>query len=870
MNYFLLIVLGAIMLFTPYLRGLFFDSDFYLVALVVMACFLVWLTASLITKKKLTGTYFTIFLVPFMFVLAFITAESPAHNFDNLFRWIAYACFFVMIVEMRKERKINKRLPYIFLVTGIAIAIFSYFGYLGGIPYKDIIVSDRLSGPFQYPNTFAAVMGAYWLYSLIMTIRTSLRAEPGAGKYLYSASLVLFGTTFFLAFSRGALIALPIAWFIGLVLLRTKEQFKYIIYTLLSGVLSILAMVMSDGQAWLALLVLIASSAVPAVVELFWSKRDTSDSLKHAQLDRHGRWLIPAVILVVGVLLVLDLFNQGLVYRVLPASMQQMVSNINLETGSALGRMGMYDDAWEISLDYPILGAGGEGWRVLYGQYQTEPYLSNEIHNGYLEMLLNIGFLGFAVFLLVFGFFAVILFRERSGKEFNAEKIAVTAAISGLAIIFIHAFLDFDFSYGTFWFIALWLLAMSVPVEGLRWTRAAQLMNKLGKAGPIAGKAAVTLFVLVVFIFNIRVMAASSQTKISSAMSVDQVVDRFESAHALNPYNVNYGISLASIYTQFYMYTGDEAIKQQVVEVLDKVVRMEPNNAKVKYSAGEMYLRLGDWERAVAYMDEALSMERFNVQFYNGLIPLKQQLGQIHADDEMLSKQYYQAAIDDYEKYLAWYEEFRDVYIPDKRTITITREAHIAAAKSYAELGFPEQAMAILQPFHPVLDEGIWDTETEQLLVDTFDILTLPQVLQQYNDRVMILSVRGSATRRISEEALEILKGMNSSIELVEDHGSYIAVIYEGKIIEEYMNNSGDVTLTHEQANAAFKKLIGSRRVEIYSAGKEFGDRSSIKIDGIEYSRNKRGLNIAVFDKEMTVIGTEYFDTHVSDVRVTK
>lgn len=867
MSYVLLIVLGTVLFFTPYFRGLFFDSDFYWVSLVVMACFLAWAVYAYIKKKTVTGIYGVIFLIPVMYVLAFLTAESTSYNFDNLFRWLAYACFFVMIVEMRKDIKVAKWIPNVFQVTGIAIALFSFLGYLGWIEYKDIVLSDRLSGPFQYPNTFAAVMGTYWLYSLMMTIRNSADLKE---KILYSVSLVLFGTTFLLSFSRGALIVLPVAWFIGLILLGSKAQWMLILYTVLSVLLSVLTMVLADGNAWLALLLLILCSVVPAAVTFWLSKRGAEESLKVKFLEKHGRWLTPVAILVIGALLVLDLLNQGLVYRVLPDSLQKQVSSINLETGSVLGRMSFYEDALCISQHYPLLGAGGEGWRILYAQYQTEPYLSNEIHNGYLEVLLNIGIIGSAVFLIVFALLMIAMFKGRARQDSTNGKVAITGMISGAIMLFIHAFLDFNFSFGSYWFILLWLLAMAVPVEGKLFNlKLKPGSDQVSKDVALGCKIAIVLLVLVGVFFNARVYAASTKAKINNRMTIHEVVDRFESAFGLNPYNVTYGMNLASLYAQWYANTQDESMKQKAIDIINKVIKLEPNNSRVLYSAGEIYLRWMDWDQAIAYMDQAISKEPFEVQFYNGTIPLKQQLGVRYADDAEKSRAYLESAVADYETYEEWYNTFKDTYLPDKRNIELDRQTYLSAARAYAKLGQTDRALSVLEPYHPVLDEGIMDAESKQVLVDSFEIMSLGEVLSQYSDRTIIVSVRGTAARRLTADTISMLQTMGSSIDQLAENGSYIAVISGGKLIQEEINNNGDASLTNQTANSKLKELIGTHEVAIYSAGKDYGDKSTILIDGVDYSHNHRGMNIGVFDQEMALIGTIYFDTHVSEVRVT-
>ena len=56
----------------------------------------------------------------------------------------------------------------------------------------------------------------------------------------------------------------------------------------------------------------------------------------------------------------------------------------------------------------------------------------------------------------------------------------------------------------------------------------------------------------------------------------------------------------------------------------------------------------------------------------------------------------------------------------------------------------------------------------------------------------------------------------------------------------------------------------------IVSAGYLVGNRSSIGIDGTEYSKNVRGMNIVVYDlKEKRVMESISFDTCSSEMRVT-
>lgn len=57
----------------------------------------------------------------------------------------------------------------------------------------------------------------------------------------------------------------------------------------------------------------------------------------------------------------------------------------------------------------------------------------------------------------------------------------------------------------------------------------------------------------------------------------------------------------------------------------------------------------------------------------------------------------------------------------------------------------------------------------------------------------------------------------------------------------------------------------------ISSAGYSAGNRSSIIIDGIEYSKNVRGMNFVIYDlKEKQVAESVTFDTYALEMSVTR
>lgn len=122
--------------------------------------------------------------------------------------------------------------------------------------------------------------------------------------------------------------------------------------------------------------------------------------------------------------------------------------------------------------------------------------------------------------------------------------------------------------------------------------------------------------------------------------------------------------------------------------------------------------------------------------------------------------------------------------------------------------------------------------------------------LERYS---IFLSVKDEATSHLSEHTILFMRNMGLKADLeAQFRCSYLAVISNGAIIEE----SGYKIL---EKSGAIEK---SCKYTIKSAGMGNGNMSSILINGIEYSKNSRGLNIVVYNNETEkVIDRVAFDT---------
>jgi len=115
----------------------------------------------------------------------------------------------------------------------------------------------------------------------------------------------------------------------------------------------------------------------------------------------------------------------------------------------------------------------------------------------------------------------------------------------------------------------------------------------------------------------------------------------------------------------------------------------------------------------------------------------------------------------------------------------------------------------------------------------------------------LFFSVRDEGAQNLSREFINILKTYGSQIESLPPGGSYAAVLYNGKLVE-LINGSGLAIIRSDSINN--DPLEGKLSYKVYSGGNQFGDSSAIEIKGFNYSVNRRGMNIVVYDKQNEAI----------------
>lgn len=124
---------------------------------------------------------------------------------------------------------------------------------------------------------------------------------------------------------------------------------------------------------------------------------------------------------------------------------------ISLKESTFVGRLLYYYDALPVILRNP-LGLGYEGYYYMQGSFQTGVYSVRFVHNDFLQMLLDIGWLPTGVFVA-----AIIKAFFGKGTSFRRRML--------ILVICIHSFFDFGLQYMAMFMLFILLLDVKAPKE---------------------------------------------------------------------------------------------------------------------------------------------------------------------------------------------------------------------------------------------------------------------------------------------------------------------------------------------------------------------------------------------------------------------
>ncbi|HAP31613.1 MAG TPA: hypothetical protein DCQ14_00950 [Firmicutes bacterium] len=513
-----------------------------------------------------------------------------------------------------------------------------------------------ISSTLQYPNTLASYLVAGFVLGLgLWSASGSLffRLFVPVGNFLLL--LVIFNT-----FSRGTWLLIPFLLLLFLLLLARRELLKnvYIIFlvtaiSFLVGRSFIPALAAADFRraAYLVILGLVLSFAGALLYEII------TRIVKRGDAEERSRGIL------VNIIIVFMIINIGAyiyyAFTTLPALSGQVMPRRLLEyTQTARpgdlsfeSRLDMKITALRIFRDHPVAGIGGRGWASLYHQYQPLLFYTTEVHNHYLQVLVEAGIIGFLAFAAIWGFFLATLYRlfPRPGddpeEDEEAERrwiLVWTAGVSALGMG-LHSAIDFDLSLPAM-AIFLWSLlavvrgpmqadpsAVLVPSD-LRAAAAGSTPAATPAATPVIwfpywGASLSMVFVALLLIFPAYRFSQAGMWGAKGAQQIEagdlfMANEHYMQAVRLDPFQATYRADLAQLYSVAGVNEGDQLLIEKAYYQAAAAAALKPYDPVIASKLINVYQLLGEKDRAIAKADILLAVNPLNIANYELVMEL--------------------------------------------------------------------------------------------------------------------------------------------------------------------------------------------------------------------------------------------------------
>ncbi|KAI7262264.1 hypothetical protein KC345_g9475 [Hortaea werneckii] len=610
-----------------------------------------------------------------------------------------YIAIFIIALYLLQQKQLNVVIQNAILAIAYFIVGFGLLNWLGNWKfagslvgwfsdavqvgkYTDAVMTDanglRLTSIFQYANTYAAFLMAF----LFVAVFALVRSKKWYGTLTHGFMLVPIIVSLLLTLSRGGLVMLPVVFILLLLFLKPAQQILWIIHLGISGLgalvitspltnlgteLSTTFTSASSLKGWAYLL---GASAV--VAGLGWVMQHFAAPWLQKKLGGWGERKLTGLWLPLGALVLVALIAFLLIgtsaRSILPANMETRLENINFKQHSVLERITFYKDAMKVVKDYPIIGTGGGGWSALYEHYQNNPYVSRQVHNFFLQYLIEVGIVGFIVFM---GFIGYIFYKyiraylKRDKDDFNNGFFFYIIALS----ILIHSLLDFNMSYA--------------------------FMGILVFIG-LAGMGAVM--------------------DISVSTSYEEIKAPLVEALNARPSHPEAVLYLTSLDLQVFKQTQDEQYLAEVSSLLTRALKDEPYNKSLLTQWVNYYDLKGQSDLALAvYRDNA---DKFNwdIDWYDALISRSQALAATAHEqkDEAKTQEYLTTGLEAYKHVVDGVEHLKTLP-PEQlqgRPFSVTPAIALNAGKLQALSGQNDTALAT---FKLGLSEDYSDTTNREV-----------------------------------------------------------------------------------------------------------------------------------------------------------
>ncbi|MCV4235529.1 O-antigen ligase family protein [Virgibacillus sp. LDC1] len=665
------VLISGIILFlfwTPFQTALFngqelqFEKPIFWAAILATLLLFLWIAQfykSIQLKDERDWLAVGVLLLPLTYILSLISAASHSLAMNMVVINCIYAIMFIIGLYVLRDKLGNRIIQstimtVAYLIVGFGLlhwfgqgktagAIAKWFSntVLNGT-YTHAVMTDsnglRLTSVFQYANTYAAFLMAF-LFAAVFFVTTS---RKWYGQAFHSFMLVPIIVSLLLTLSRGGLVMLPVVFVLLLLFLKPAKQLLWILYCGIAGVASLIISkpvtelglnlneTFSSSGALKGWGILLSASAIVGilgwVIQSFIAPKLEKELSNWSAKKASNMW-IPIGSLVLGGLLIFLFIGTDL-KKVLPQNISVRLENINFNQHSVLERFTFYKDAMKVLADYPIIGAGGGAWASLYEQYQNNPYTSTQAHNFFLQYLIEVGLIGFLVFMsfIVYIFYKYIRgYVQTDDEGRNSHFLYLILVLS----ILIHSILDFNMSYvfmGILVFLGLGGMASvmnSKPIK--KWNVQDSTARNIYSA--VVGLASIILLITSIRYVQAAEAGLEARKIVQVSTSFEEIKAPLDKDLSIRPSHPESVLLLNSLYQSLYQQSQDEGFFQLSTNLLNQVLEDEPHNKSMLNQLVKSYEMNKQPEQAYEILINNAYKFKWDINWYEQIINKGYDLG---------------------------------------------------------------------------------------------------------------------------------------------------------------------------------------------------------------------------------------------------
>ena len=458
------IAAAVLIALTPLFRGLYFPSQ-QLWALIAAAFVAgaVWLVRPWFDRRLSRGWLdWAVYALPGAYLLSTFVAVDYDTAIQSLLLHLLYALIFFSAAEVAlASPRARQIIWHGVLGAALVVALTGLAGAAGLATKLSWFppANYRMYTSIQYPDAAAAYLAAGFFVAAGLLLSTqNLWARLG---YRIAAAALLL--TFVATLSRGATLAFLPALAVFIVVLgpgRRTEGWGAVVGTGLAAAVAgvpYLAHLHRTHAAPPGMVPVLETVAlllvVGAAVELGWGRlRATARS-----------WTVGGL----GALVVLG-GGAAAAYKIQEhaAGALGRLARLGIYASySAWSRIDWWGNAMKMVGARPILGWGGGGWAAAYQAFQSYDYSSTQVHNGWLQLWVSTGTVGFLIWLAVWVLLALAAWTAYRRLP-ATDRPRLAGLVAAITMLGAHGFIDFTLALGSI-SIGLWAMAGLLRSEAL-------------------------------------------------------------------------------------------------------------------------------------------------------------------------------------------------------------------------------------------------------------------------------------------------------------------------------------------------------------------------------------------------------------------